>query len=156
MKPLNTYETELETLDDTLSLGARLGAQFRGGEVVELVSDLGGGKTALVRGMARGLESDDQVMSPTFTVSRIYHGNKCDLHHFDFYRLNEPGVIAEELRESIDDPKVAVVIEWSDIVSDVLPSDRLRINITVTSETARHVTVLAYGPHHAQLLERLS
>lgn len=95
-----------------------------------LASDLGGGKTTFTKGLAAGLGSLDKVVSPTFTVSRVY---KCRdglyLHHFDFYRLNEPGVVGHELAEVIGDPHAVTVIEWGDIVSGALPAERITITI---------------------------
>lgn len=110
---------------------------MRGGEVIELVSDLGGGKTTFTRGIARGAGSTDKVASPTFTISREYKAPKFTLAHFDFYRLGEAGIVADELAEVIDDPKYVVVVEWGEIVHDVLPEDRLTINIRMTGENAR-------------------
>ncbi|MDB5160907.1 MAG: hypothetical protein JWO96_287 [Candidatus Saccharibacteria bacterium] len=101
--------------------------------MIELRADLGGGKTTLTQGIARGLGSKDVVSSPTFTLSKIY---KCpadlEIHHFDFYRLTEPGILKDQLAESLNNPKVVTVIEWSDIVSDVLPADRLAIRLAPT------------------------
>lgn len=105
-----------------------------------LVSDLGGGKTAFVRGMARGMGSSDHVASPTFTISREYKTDKLTLYHFDFYRLREPGVVAAELEEFINDPDAVVAIEWGDIVEGVLPEDKLVVSIVRTGETSRSLT----------------
>lgn len=95
-----------------------------------MASDLGGGKTTFTKGLAEGLGSQDKVGSPTFTVSRIY---KCRdglyLHHFDFYRLNEAGVVGHELAEIVDDPSAVIVIEWGDIVNEALPAERITIQI---------------------------
>jgi tRNA threonylcarbamoyladenosine biosynthesis protein TsaE len=114
---------------------------LRGGEVIVLVSDLGGGKTAFARGLARGMGSNDHVASPTFTISREYKADKLTMYHFDFYRLNEPGVVAAELEEFIHDPNAVVVIEWGAIVEDVLPEHKLVVNIERTGETTRHFTL---------------
>lgn len=118
---------------------------MRGGEVIVLVSDLGGGKTAFVRGLARGMGSQDHVASPTFTISREYKADKLTMYHFDFYRLSEPGVVAAELSEFVDDPTAVVVIEWGAIVEDVLPEDKIVITITRTGETDRHFDIVC--PH---------
>lgn len=136
-----------------MDLGRKLGEQLKGGDVVELVSDLGGGKTVLVRGLAEGIGSSDQVMSPTFTISRIYTGDDIELHHFDFYRLEEPGIMSAELTESIDNIHAAVAIEWSDAVEDILPSDRLQIRLTPLSEKERRITLRALGDNSARLAE---
>jgi tRNA threonylcarbamoyladenosine biosynthesis protein TsaE len=113
---------------------------LRGGEVIELVSDLGGGKTTFVRGLARGAQSQDKVASPTFTISKLYQTDKFQIHHFDFYRLHEPGVVADELSELVGDPKVVVVIEWADVVQHVLPQKRLTVKFALTPEGSRQLT----------------
>jgi tRNA threonylcarbamoyladenosine biosynthesis protein TsaE len=127
------------TVEETIALGKKIGQQLRGGEVIELVSDLGGGKTQLVRGLAAGMGSTDQVQSPTFTISRIYTAKRLELHHFDFYRLQDPGIIKLELAEAMHTPDVVVAIEWADTVQDILPADRLRIIITSTGESLREI-----------------
>lgn len=118
---------------------------MRGGEVIELVSDLGGGKTAFVRGLATGMGSKDIVRSPSFTLSNEYRAGGLTLYHFDFYRLNEPGIMRDELAEVLDDPKAVIAVEWADIVEDVLPDKRLTIHIKATGETRRQCT-LSYPP----------
>jgi tRNA threonylcarbamoyladenosine biosynthesis protein TsaE len=103
---------------------------------------LGGGKTTFVRGLARGIGSKDRVASPTFTISRVYQAaDDKQLHHFDFYRLNEAGIIAAELAEVVDDPDNVTVIEWGEIVHNVLPAKRLTIEITRTGDDTRTISV---------------
>lgn len=118
--------------------------------MIELVSDLGGGKTTFVRGLARGAGSKDKVASPTFTVSKVYDGPKFQMHHFDFYRLPEPGIVADELAEVVGDPEMVVLVEWADAVQHVLPTERLTITIQQTPEGDRQLTFSA-----PQSLERL-
>ena len=113
--------------DNTEQIGIQIGEQLNGGEVIELISDLGGGKTTLTRGIAKGAGSHDDVASPTFTISRVYLAPKFEIHHFDFYRLDNAGIIAHELEEAQTDKKIVTIIEWGDVVSDVLPKERLRI-----------------------------
>lgn len=109
--------------------------------MIELVSDLGGGKTTFVRGLARGLRSADRVASPTFTISKVYQAADKQLHHFDFYRLHEAGIIADELAEVVDDPQNITVVEWGDIVQNVLPAKRLTITIHRTGDDSRDIMV---------------
>jgi tRNA threonylcarbamoyladenosine biosynthesis protein TsaE len=126
------------SFDETFKLGLDFGAKLKGGEVIEFIGDLGAGKTSFVRGLAAGLGSDDEVASPTFTISRIYSGrNGLSLHHFDFYRLSEPGVVAEEIKEATTDPKAIVCVEWAETVRDVLPEGRTVIEIIATDEESR-------------------
>jgi tRNA threonylcarbamoyladenosine biosynthesis protein TsaE len=127
----------------TEALAEQIGRQLRGGEVIELTSDLGGGKTTFVRGLARGAGSADHVSSPTFTVSKVYDAGKLHIHHFDFYRLPEAGIMSQELAELLEDPANVIVAEWSDIVRDVLPSERVTINLarTASGEDERLLTL---------------
>lgn len=108
--------------------------------MIELISDLGGGKTTFVRGLVNGINSEDRVTSPTFTVSNQYHGSGLTVHHFDFYRLLEPGIMRDEIAEVINDQKNVTIVEWADIVADVLPANRLTISIKATGEQSRHYT----------------
>ena len=73
---------------------------FRGGEVLELVGDIGAGKTTLTKGIAQALEINEPVQSPTFTISRVYDSPRgLSLAHYDFYRLGNAGIMSEEIRE---------------------------------------------------------
>lgn len=133
-----------ENSEATEELGRSIGQNLKGGEIIELVSDLGGGKTTLVRGIAKGLGSDDNVSSPTFTISQEYHADKLRIVHYDFYRLQDPGIMAHELTETLDDKNAIIIIEWADIVHDVLSyKSRMKISILSTGETQReiHMTV---------------
>lgn len=131
--------------DATEKLAERLAANLKGGEVIELASDLGGGKTTFVRGLARGLGSSAHVSSPTFKLSNEYaippaQGRTLrKLIHFDFYRLTEAGVVAQELAEVLGNSETVVVIEWSGIVQDVLPAEHLTVTFEPTSEEARRL-----------------
>lgn len=109
--------------------------------MIELVSDLGGGKTTFTRGLAKGIGSNDTVHSPSFTISNRYQSNNLTMHHFDFYRLLEAGLMRQEVAEVLEDPKAVAVIEWGDIVDDVLPVHRVTIHIAALSETQREITV---------------
>ncbi len=124
---------------ETESLAEIIGRNLRGGEILELVSDLGGGKTTFVRGLARGFGSQDRVSSPTFTISQVYKAGNKEIHHYDFYRLQEAGIVGAELREDIGAPDVISVIEWGEIVQDALPS-HMKIEIKRTGEESRQIT----------------
>jgi tRNA threonylcarbamoyladenosine biosynthesis protein TsaE len=138
-----TWQTKSTSSEATEQLGEQLGKLLHGGEVIELVSDLGGGKTTLTRGLVRGTGSEDQVASPTFTISKLYRASTFDIHHFDFYRLSEAGIMADELSEVTADPQAVVIVEWADVVRDVLPADRLTVVIRQTPEGARNITLHA-------------
>ena len=109
--------------------------------MLELTSDLGGGKTTFTRGLVRGSGSKDRVGSPTFTLSREYNAPKFTVAHFDFYRLGEAGIVGDELDEIIHDPAYVTVVEWGDIVHDVLPEGRVTVKLELTGEDTRLITI---------------
>jgi tRNA threonylcarbamoyladenosine biosynthesis protein TsaE len=125
----------------TEELGRKLGSKLKGGEVIELRSDLGGGKTTFVRGLAAGMGSPDAVASPSFTISRVYTASKLELHHYDFYRLAEAGLMSDELGEVLTEPHNVTIVEWADIVENVLPPQHIEIDISVSGENERQIAV---------------
>ena len=149
-----TLQIESTSSEQTEQLAEALGSKLRGGEVIELVSDLGGGKTTFTRGLVRGAKSTDKVASPTFTISKEYDAPQFTIHHFDFYRLNEAGIVANELAEVIQDPEAVTVIEWGEIVHDVLPVNRLTITIEQTAEGNRTLSFV-YPESYQYLIEGL-
>ena len=122
-------EVIFDNQQETDSFSQIIGKNLKGGECIEFVSDLGGGKTTFVRGIVAGSGSTDSVGSPTFTISKHYTSQHVNFYHYDFYRLSEPGLVSEELKESIDDEKGVSLIEWGKTVEDVLPKDRVVIEI---------------------------
>ena len=134
--------------------GAKLGALLHGGEIIELIGDVGAGKTTLTKGIARGMGIDEDVQSPSFTISRVYEiPTHVRLAHYDFYRLHDAGIMADELHETLHDPRAVTVIEWAEIVSGILPKDRLTIHIIPVSEDARRLE-LQPGGEVSQALEK--
>lgn len=139
---MQTFTFVASSVADTQALAEVIGQVVKGGEVFELTSDLGGGKTTFTKGFARGMGITEVVQSPTFNISLIHRGaNDLELHHFDFYRLTEPGVMRAELAESLEQPNAVVVIEWGDIVHDILPQDRVTINLSVPEEEKRIIKI---------------
>ena len=133
---------EVTDEQQTRDLGEKLGRLLRGGEVIELVGDVGAGKTTFVKGLAVGLSIDEDVQSPSFTISRVYEArDDLQLAHYDFYRLSDAGIMADELTETTQDPLTVTVIEWADIVEGVLPDGRIRIVFAAPTETSRTLTI---------------
>ncbi len=142
---------------DMKRLGEKLGILLMGGEIIELVGDVGAGKTTLTKGIARGLTIDEDIQSPSFTISRVYDARDgLTLAHYDFYRLQDAGVMADELHETLHTPTAITIIEWADIVSGVLPAERLSIRIAPISEDVRKVEIKAMGEKAAKILEKLA
>lgn len=147
---------EVKSEDEMKAFGKTISGLLNGNEIIELTGDVGAGKTTLVKGIAVGLGINEYVQSPSFTISRIYQGrDEITLAHYDFYRLNDAGIMANELEEIINEPKTVTIIEWGEIVTGVLPSDRLSINIAATSDTSRSIVVSSGGPKSNKLKEQL-
>ncbi len=137
-------------------MGRTIGAVLCGGEVLELIGDVGAGKTTLTKGLAEGLGILEPVQSPTFTISRVYEArDDLTLFHYDFYRLGEAGIMAEDVNEVMDNPEAITVIEWSGAVSEILPKDRLQINIWATDDQEREVSISAGGETSQRILETI-
>lgn len=137
-------------------LGRKIGLSLKGGEILKLIGDVGAGKTTLTKGLAEGLEITEPVQSPTFTISRVYESpSGLVLNHYDFYRLSEAGIMGDEIQEVMSGEKSVTVIEWSGAVEDVLPSDRLVIEISAVSENERQVKFTALGEKSVELLAKI-
>ncbi|MDO4781114.1 MAG: tRNA (adenosine(37)-N6)-threonylcarbamoyltransferase complex ATPase subunit type 1 TsaE [Candidatus Saccharibacteria bacterium] len=138
-------------------LGQALGRATRGGEVLELLGDVGAGKTTLTKGLAAGLGIAEPVQSPTFTISRVYQSPRgLTLAHYDFYRLQEAGIMADEINEVMMQDDTVTVIEWAGAVNDTLPADRLSVTIRAVSETEREVVMTAGGSKSQALLAAIT
>ena len=136
-------------------LGEAIGRSVSGGEVLELVGDIGAGKTTLTKGIARALGINEPVQSPTFTISRVYDSPKgLRLAHYDFYRLGEAGIMGDEIREATDDDSV-IIVEWAGAVDDDLPKDRLLVKITTISEEERLVEFHPGGKKSTELWQKI-
>lgn len=129
-----------------MDLAAKIGKNLKGGECIELISDVGGGKTTFTKGLAHGAGSRSHVSSPTFTISKVYKAAKFNIVHFDFYRLQDAGLIEYEIEEAVFDTKTVIVVEWSDVVKHVLPEHRLRVKLSSLSEHTRRIE-FAYPPN---------
>ncbi len=125
---------------EMLEYGKKLGASLKAPSVLELLGDVGAGKTTLVRGIAKGLGIKEDVTSPSFTISKEYQGKKYRLVHYDFYRLGNPGIMSEDLAEAIADQNTITIIEWGNTVQNILPNERKIIDIKYIDENTRELT----------------
>lgn len=144
----------LELLDSasTLAFAARVGSRLKGGEVIELIGDLGAGKTTFVIGLAKGAGITEQVSSPSFTIRNDYSTKGLSIAHFDFFRLSESGDLQEILAETLNEPQTVVAVEWADTLSHVLPSERIKLKFRPLPSDSRAVEV-AYPIQYAYLFE---
>ena len=136
----NSYE-------ETERAAADFAGTLKGGEVIAMYGGLGAGKTAFVRGMARAIGISSHITSPTFTIVNEYEG-RLPLYHFDVYRISDP----EELYEIGYDEYIGsdgiCVIEWAELIEDILPERYIRIDIRKNSamgDDYREITVKYIG-----------
>ena len=115
--------------EETEELGCRLGRSLGPGAVVAFTGDLGAGKTAFTRGMARGLGISGRVTSPTFTIVNEYEGGRLPLFHFDMYRLGSSQELFDIGWEDYLSRGGVCAVEWSENVDDALEEDAIRVDI---------------------------
>ncbi len=125
---------------ETEELGARLSARLPDGAVVAMYGDLGAGKTAFVRGMARGMGLDCRVSSPTFTIVNEYLGQR-ELIHFDMYRLSGADELFEIGWEDYLNRGAVCAVEWSEKVRDAFFGDEITVTIEKLGDTRRKITI---------------
>lgn len=126
----------------TTELISNRNVTFRLPIVLELIGDVGAGKTTFVRGLAEGLGIKKPVTSPSFTISKSYAlKNGGRLIHYDFYRLQDPGLMADDLEENLKNPTNIIVIEWGESITNILPANRTTITIKKTDDNFRKITI---------------
>lgn len=124
---LKTVETR--SAADTFAYGKALGEKAAPGEVYTLVGDLGVGKTVFTQGFAAGLGIMEPVSSPTFTILQSYEEGRLPLYHFDVYRIGDVSEMDEIGYEDCFYGEGVCLIEWADLVAEILPEDCIRIVI---------------------------
>ena len=152
------FSTQIELESFAEQLGAFLKTQ-KLPLVLELVGDVGAGKTTFTRALARGLGITDPVTSPSFTISKRYYWSaeqisassreatsvnknpENSLVHYDFYRLQEPGLMAEDLNESLADPHTLTALEWADSVANLLPKNHIKIIFKILEDGSRKLDI---------------
>ena len=132
------YNTSCEA--ETEALGEKFAKDLPGGTVVAMYGDLGAGKTAFVRGMARGMGYTGRVTSPTFTIVNEYLGKR-ELIHFDMYRLSSSDELFDIGWEDYVSRGAVCVVEWSENVRDAFWGDEITVSIEKTGDTCRRITI---------------
>ena len=127
---------------DTEKIGADFAAGLKGGAVVAMYGDLGAGKTAFVRGMAKGMGIDAHVNSPTFTIVNEYPGKR-ELIHFDMYRLSSSDELFDIGWEDYLARGAVCAVEWSENVEDAFFGDEYRVSIEKTGDSSRKISVVS-------------
>ncbi|MCI9254983.1 MAG: tRNA (adenosine(37)-N6)-threonylcarbamoyltransferase complex ATPase subunit type 1 TsaE [Lachnospiraceae bacterium] len=124
MKTIETYST-----GETFALGRQIGQQAEAGEIYTLIGDLGVGKTVLTQGVAAGLGIEEPVNSPTFTIVQIYEEGRLPFYHFDVYRIGDVEEMEEVGYEDCFYGEGVCLIEWADLIEEILPREHRRITI---------------------------
>lgn len=142
---------------DMMALGRSLAGKLEFPAVIELVGDVGAGKTTFTRGLAEGLGVTEPVTSPSFTISKRYafqisgRNLSGELAHYDFYRLSDPGIMRDELAETLSAPNTVAVVEWGGDIADLLPDSKYRLELNLNEDGSRNVKI----SHQGQILEEL-
>ncbi len=137
---------------ETKALAQQIGLQLKDKSVITLSGDLGAGKTTFTQGLAKGLDIQKMVSSPTFTIMKIYTG-RLKLVHIDAYRLE--GLHQDLGFEELIGTEGVCVIEWPDYIKELLPKAYLEIKMTRLDEDDRLIELISHGSTYSHILENL-
>lgn len=139
---------ETRSPEETFEFGKKIGASAKPGEVYTLIGDLGVGKTVFTQGLAQGLQIEEAISSPTFTIVQVYEEGRIPLYHFDVYRIGDIEEMEEIGYEDYFYGQGVSLIEWSDLIEEILPKRRTEIRIEKELEKGfdfRKITVRELG-----------
>lgn len=115
--------------EDTLELGRKIGREAQPGDVYTLIGDLGVGKTVFTQGVSEGLEIEESICSPTFTIVQVYEEGRMPFYHFDVYRIGDVEEMEEIGYEDYFYGEGLCMIEWANLIEEILPSHYREITI---------------------------
>ncbi len=124
---MTVYETN--SAQETFAIGEAVAGRARPGQIYTLTGEMGSGKTVFTQGFAKGLGIAEAVNSPTFTVVQIYEGGRLPLYHFDVYRIEDIEEMDEIGYEDCFFGGGVCLIEWAELIEDILPKDCIRIRM---------------------------
>ena len=137
---------------ETEKLGLSLGRILKGGEVILLVGELGSGKTVLVKGIARGLDIKENIVSPTFIIIKNYDMGRLRLNHIDLYRIGSLDGLGIE--EYLDDHEAVTVIEWGEKIKDSI-EEYLLIEFEILDDNSRKIIFTPMGDRYRKFIEEI-
>ncbi|NBI07322.1 tRNA (adenosine(37)-N6)-threonylcarbamoyltransferase complex ATPase subunit type 1 TsaE [Senegalia massiliensis] len=144
-----------ESTEQTERLGKLIGSLLNSGDIICLDGDLGAGKTTLTKSIVKGLGVDEYVTSPTFTIVNEYEG-KVHVNHFDVYRISDVDEMYDIGYDEYMDSESVNIIEWSSIIKEILPEDRIEINIErLEKDNKRKFNINSIGERYKDLVEEL-
>lgn len=154
---IETYEKLCKNLEDTKDLAKKFAKLVEEkGCFVNLYGEIGAGKTAFVKEVAKEIGIEEKVTSPTFVILNEYHGGKLPMYHFDLYRLENEGVktIMDELRE-YSEGKQLTFVEWAEFSQNEFPFNHIKINVTYEDNDDRKYTFTGYGKDCIEIIKGL-
>ena len=148
-----TYKITSYSEDDTMELAQNLESEKFPNMVICLEGDLGSGKTIFAKAFAKALGINENITSPTFTIIKEYDGGEMKLFHMDVYRLSD---VKQDLGiEEYFNKRGVCIIEWSDLIEDILPKNRLDIRFKIVDENTRQLVIIPHGNKYEDLCERV-
>lgn len=144
-----------KTPQDLETLGMRLAQLVEPGDFLALDGDLGAGKTLMTQGLAKGLQVQEDITSPTFTIIHEYETGTLPLYHMDVYRIKHPEELYDLGYEEYFYGEGVTVVEWAQLIEELLPEEYLGIAFTITLE-GRALTLEPHGARYEQLAKELT
>ena len=145
------YKITLRDESETIELAQNIESEKFFNMVICLNGDLGSGKTVFAKGFASALGIDEVITSPTFNIVKEYTSGEIPLFHMDVYRLDETDVEIDFAEYFVK--KGVTIIEWSDMIKDLLPEERLEISFKIIGEDTRLVIIRPIGKRYEDLCE---
>lgn len=146
----------INSVDNTIELGKKIGSMCNPGDIFCLTGDLGTGKTHISKGIAEGLNVKEHITSPTFNIVNEYHSGRLSLFHFDVYRVSDPDEIYEIGFDEYIFGNGVSVIEWANYIEELIPDQFVHINLSKLpegEENLRKVTIKYFGNRYDYLKE---
>ncbi len=151
------YKYVSKSENDTINFACKLAKLLKKGDIIVLSGDLGSGKTKFTQGILKHFELEDEISSPTFTIVNEYHKNSINIYHFDVYRLSDSDEFFaiggdEYLNNGI------CIIEWGEIIEDILPKDYIKITFSKDSENESYRTLelVPFGKNSKNIIDTIS
>ena len=147
------YKITTYSEDDTIELAQNIESEKFPNMVICLIGDLGSGKTVFAKAFAKALGINDNITSPTFNIIKEYDGGEMKMFHMDVYRLSDikQGLGIEEYFTKCG----VCIIEWADLIEDILPKNRLDIKFKMIDENTRQIVITPHGNKYEDLCERV-
>lgn len=145
---------ELKTPEETTEFGIKLGKILKEKDIICLTGDLGAGKTHLTKGIAIGLEIEEDITSPTFTIVHEYAG-RLPLYHFDVYRICDSSEMYEIGFDDYLFGNGVSIIEWANLVEDLIPEEAIQIELKY-KEVGRELIMSGLGKRFEEIVEEVS